>query len=147
MLVVWFGIGTVPAIVTAFVICFFPITVNVAAGLATIEPEMEDVLRSLGAMNGRLKEDRLAAFATLFFRVVESRDHSCVRRVSGVGDDRRRSRHRLPDDVGWFAIAHAVGVCRLIVISAMAMIMYEVFAVIEHRMTGWATRGMDQVGT
>jgi NitT/TauT family transport system permease protein len=34
----------------------------------------------------------------------------------------------------------------LIVISAMAMIMYEVFAVIEHRMTGWATRGMDRVG-
>src|SRR6266511_860644 len=49
VLVVWFGIGTVPAILTAFVICFFPITVNVATGLATIEPELEDVLRALGA--------------------------------------------------------------------------------------------------
>jgi NitT/TauT family transport system permease protein len=48
ILVVWFGIGTVPAILTAFLICFFPITVNVATGLATLEPELEDVLRVLG---------------------------------------------------------------------------------------------------
>ena len=49
ILVVWFGIGSVPAILTAFLICFFPIVVNVATGLATLEPEMEDVLRVLGA--------------------------------------------------------------------------------------------------
>src|SRR6185295_7217340 len=49
ILVIWFGIGTVPAILTAWVISFFPIVVNVATGLATIEPEMRDVLRSLGA--------------------------------------------------------------------------------------------------
>ena len=49
LLVIWFGIGTVPAILTAFLISFFPIVVNVATGLATIEPELLDVLRSLGA--------------------------------------------------------------------------------------------------
>ncbi len=49
ILVVWFGIGTVPAILTAFLISFFPIVVNVATGLATMEPELEDVLRALGA--------------------------------------------------------------------------------------------------
>jgi NitT/TauT family transport system permease protein len=38
ILVIWFGIGTVPAIVTAFLISFFPILVNVAAGIATVEP-------------------------------------------------------------------------------------------------------------
>src|SRR5262249_9915451 len=32
ILVIWFGIGTVPAIITAFLIAFFPILVNVAAG-------------------------------------------------------------------------------------------------------------------
>jgi NitT/TauT family transport system permease protein len=31
----------------------------------------------------------------------------------------------------------------LIVISVMATVMYQVFAVLERRMTGWATRGMD----
>lgn len=43
ILVIWFGIGTVPAVLTAFLISFFPIVVNVATGLATIEPETEDV--------------------------------------------------------------------------------------------------------
>ena len=49
ILVVWFGIGVGPAILTAFLICFFPIMVNIATGLATLEPELEDVLRVLGA--------------------------------------------------------------------------------------------------
>jgi len=49
ILVIWFGIGTVPAIITAFLISFFPIMVNVAAGIATVEPELKDVLRALGA--------------------------------------------------------------------------------------------------
>ena len=49
ILVIWCGIGTVPAILTAFLISFFPIVVNVATGLATIEPETGDVLRALGA--------------------------------------------------------------------------------------------------
>jgi NitT/TauT family transport system permease protein len=47
--VIWFGIGTVPAVLTAFVLSFFPIAVNVATGIATVEPEMQDVLRALGA--------------------------------------------------------------------------------------------------
>ena len=49
ILVIWFGIGTIPAILTSFLISFFPIVVNVATGLATIEPELQDVMRALGA--------------------------------------------------------------------------------------------------
>ncbi len=49
ILVIWFGIGTVPAVITAFLISFFPILVNVATGIATLEPELHDVLRALGA--------------------------------------------------------------------------------------------------
>lgn len=47
--VLWFGSGTVPAVLTSFIICIFPVVVNVATGLATTEPELEDVLKSLGA--------------------------------------------------------------------------------------------------
>ena len=49
LFILWFGIGEVPAVFTAFLISFFPIVVNVATGLATIEPELEDVLKALGA--------------------------------------------------------------------------------------------------
>jgi NitT/TauT family transport system permease protein len=47
--VLWFGAGTVPAILTAMIICIFPIVVNVATGLATVEPELEDVMKSMKA--------------------------------------------------------------------------------------------------
>jgi NitT/TauT family transport system permease protein len=49
VLILWFGVGVMPAIMTAFLISFFPIVVNVATGLATTEPELRNVLRALGA--------------------------------------------------------------------------------------------------
>src|SRR5690606_8076002 len=49
ILMIWFGLGVIPAILTPFLISFFPIVVNVATGLATTSPELEDVLRALGA--------------------------------------------------------------------------------------------------
>jgi NitT/TauT family transport system permease protein len=60
ILVVWFGIGIGPGILTAFLISFFPITVNIATGLATLEPELEDVLRVLSVGMCLLKLDYLA---------------------------------------------------------------------------------------
>lgn len=49
LLSIWFGIGAVPAVITAFLLAVFPIAVNVASGLATVEMEMQDVLVALGA--------------------------------------------------------------------------------------------------
>ncbi len=49
LLAIWFGLGMIPAVITAFLLAFFPIAVNVAVGLETVEAEMRDVLRSLGA--------------------------------------------------------------------------------------------------
>lgn len=49
LLSLWFGANAVPATITAFLLAFFPIAVNVALGLDTVEPEMKDVLQSLGA--------------------------------------------------------------------------------------------------
>src|SRR5439155_9116893 len=144
VLVVWFGIGTIPAILTAFIICFFPITVNVATGLATIEPELEDVLRALGAsrMDVLLKVGlprslpyffaSLKVAITLAF--VGSVVSETVAANEGIGYLMMSagSQMRMP-----------LVFAGLIVISVMAMAMYVVFAVMERRMTGWATRGMD----
>ncbi|MEM9160860.1 MAG: ABC transporter permease, partial [Verrucomicrobiota bacterium] len=47
--VLWFGAGTMPAILTAMIICLFPIVVNVATGIATVEPELVDVMRAMKA--------------------------------------------------------------------------------------------------
>jgi NitT/TauT family transport system permease protein len=144
VLVVWFGIGTVPAILTAFVICFFPITVNMATGLATIEPEMEDVLRALGAnrmdvlVKVGLPRSLPYFFGSLKVAITLAFVGSVVSETIAANDGigylmmSAGSQMRMP-----------LVFAGLTVISVMAMAMYVVFAVLERRMTGWATRGMD----
>jgi NitT/TauT family transport system permease protein len=144
ILVVWFGIGTLPAILTAFVICFFPITVNVATGLATIEPELEDVLRALGASRmdvlvkvgmprslpyffGSLKVAITLAFVGSVVSETIAANEGIGYLMMSAG-----SQMRMP-----------LVFAGLMVISVMAIAMYAVFAVLEKRTTGWATRGMD----
>jgi NitT/TauT family transport system permease protein len=144
VLVVWFGIGTLPAILTAFVICFFPITVNVATGLATIEPELEDVLRALGAnrldviVKVGLPRSLPYFFASLKVAITLAFIGSVVSETIAANEGigylmmSAGSQMRMP-----------LVFAGLVVISVMAIAMYEVFAVLERRMTGWATRGMD----
>ncbi len=61
-----------PAVLTAFLISFFPIVVNVAAGIAMMEPELADVLRSLGASRLRNPDEgRHSALAALLLRFAE----------------------------------------------------------------------------
>lgn len=143
VLVVWFGIGTIPAILMAFLICFFPIAVNVAVGLATVEPELEDVLRALGA--SRLDVLRKVGlprtlpylFASLKIAItlafVGTVLSETVAGNNGIGYlmMSASSQMRMP-----------LVFAGLVVISAMAMLTYEIFAVLERRLTGWATRSM-----
>ncbi|MCE8026457.1 ABC transporter permease [Billgrantia aerodenitrificans] len=142
ILVVWFGIGSVPAILTAFLICFFPIVVNVATGLATLEPEMEDVLRVLGArridvlLKVGLPRSLPYFFASLKIAItlafVGTVVSETVASNQGIG--------YLMMSAG-SQMRMALVFAGLIVISAMAMVMYELFALLEKRMTGWAHRG------
>ena len=87
ILVIWFGSGWLPAVLTAFLISFFPIVVNVATGLATIEPEMEDVLRALGAKKlDIMTQGRHPALAALLLRIAQDRHHPRVHRLGALGD-------------------------------------------------------------
>ena len=70
VLVIWFGIGIVPAVITAFLISFFPIVVNVATGIATVEPELQR--RAAGARRAAVRhhpQGRAAAGDALLLRV------------------------------------------------------------------------------
>jgi NitT/TauT family transport system permease protein len=48
LLLVWFGFGLLPKVLIAFLIAFFPIVINTAVGLASIEPEKIQLARSMG---------------------------------------------------------------------------------------------------
>jgi NitT/TauT family transport system permease protein len=144
ILVIWFGIGTIPAIITAFLIAFFPILVNVAVGIATVEPELQDVLRALGASRWQvikkvgLPRSMPYFFASLkvaiTFAFVGTIVAETVAANKGIGNLMlvASSRFEVP-----------LAFAGLLVTSIMGIGMYLVCAAIERRMTGWATRGAD----
>ncbi|WP_428696414.1 ABC transporter permease [Stappia sp.] len=141
ILVIWFGIGTVPAVLTAFLIAFFPIVVNVATGLATIEPEMEDVLRALGAkkMDIMLKVGiprsmpyffgSLKVAITLAF--VGSVISETVAANAGIGHMMLAAQSQFNVPLVWAG---------LVALAVLGIVMYAMMAWLEMRMTGWAHR-------
>lgn len=49
LFIVWLGYGVVPNIAITFVIAFFPIVITTARGLAEVEPELLDLVRTVRA--------------------------------------------------------------------------------------------------
>ena len=142
VLVVWCGIGPGPAILTAFLISFFPIMVNIATGLATLEPELEDVLRVLGAtrmdilLKVGLPRSLPYFFASLKVAITLAFVGSTVSEMNASNEG-----------IGYLLVSAGssmkmpLAFAGLVVIGAMAMAMYELFAIIEKRTTRWAHRG------
>jgi NitT/TauT family transport system permease protein len=54
ILVIWLGFGLFPKIVISFLIAFFPILVSTIAGLKSVETEMIDLVRSMGASTTKI---------------------------------------------------------------------------------------------
>jgi len=145
VLILWFGLGEIPAIITAFLISFFPIVVNVATGLATTEPELEDVLRALGASKldvmrkvgiprslpyffGSLK----VAITLAFVGAVVS---ETVGANKGIGK-------LMLDAQASFQIQ--IVFAGLLVLAFLGIVLYIITALIEQRFTGWAFRGQNR---
>jgi NitT/TauT family transport system permease protein len=145
VLILWFGLGEVPAIITAFLISFFPIVVNVATGLATTEPELEDVLRALGASKldimrkvgiprslpyffGSLK----VAITLAFVGAVVSET---------VGANKGLGKLMLDAQASFQVPIVFAG---LMVLAVLGIILYAITAAVEHRFTRWAFRGQNR---
>lgn len=137
----WFGIGTAPAVLTAFVISVFPIVVNVATGLATLEPEMRDLMLSLGA--GRLAILAKAGiphsmpyfFASLKVALTLAFTGSVIAETVGANHG-----------IGYLMLAAsarfqvALVFAGIAAIASMALIMYSLCALLERRVVHWAYR-------
>jgi NitT/TauT family transport system permease protein len=139
--VIWFGAGTIPAIFMAFLTSFFPIAVNIATGLATIEPELLDVLRSLGARKSQiLLKIGLPRSMPYFFASLKV---AITLAFVGAIISETVAANR---GIGYLMMAATANFdtplvfAGLLVVSLMGIIMYAVFAVLERRMTFWAQR-------
>jgi NitT/TauT family transport system permease protein len=54
ILVVWLGFGILPKIAIVFLISFFPIVVSTVVGLKSVETDMIDLVRSMGAHTAKI---------------------------------------------------------------------------------------------
>jgi ABC-type nitrate/sulfonate/bicarbonate transport system permease component len=68
LLVIWFGIGAAPKVVVVALITFFPVAVSTASGLAGADPDLVELVRSMGARPGQvLRVVRVPAAVPSFF--------------------------------------------------------------------------------
>jgi len=146
--VLWFGSGEVPAILTSIAICFFPIVVNIATGLATTEPELEDVLKALGASkldilwNVGLPRTMPFFFASLkvaiTYAFVGTVLSETVASNRGIGNVMMNASSNFDVPLVFAG---------LFILAALGVILYVIFSLVESRVTGWATRKNDLIAT
>jgi NitT/TauT family transport system permease protein len=142
--VLWFGSGTTPAILTAMVICVFPIVVNIATGLATTEPDLEDVLKTLGASkseilwNVGLPRTMPYFFASLKVAITLSFVGAVLSET--VASNRGIGNVMMTASSNFQVSLVFAG---LIILAVLGVVLYSFFSVLERRVTGWATRDTD----
>jgi NitT/TauT family transport system permease protein len=144
ILVLWFGSGTVPAVLTAMVTCLFPIVVNVATGLATTEPELEDFMRTLHAtkldrlINVGLPRTMPYFFASLKVAVTLAFVGAVISET--VASNRGIGNLMMIASSNFDVPLVFAG---LLILAVLGVVLYAFFSIIEARITGWATRGAD----
>jgi NitT/TauT family transport system permease protein len=145
LFVLWCGIGSIPAVLTAFMLSFFPIVVNVATGIATIEPEMEDVMRSLGARRDEIliKVGIPRAMPYLFASLKVS---ITLAFVGSVISETVASN----DGIGFVLMGAAARFevslvfAGIVIVAVMAVVAYAICEFLEARMAHWAFRARTQ---
>lgn len=144
VLILWFGIGEIPAVLTAFLISFFPIVVNVATGLATTEPELEDVLRALGASKlDIMKKVGIPRSLPYFFgslKVAITLAFVGAVVSETVGSNRGIGKLMLDAQAAFQVPIVFAG---LLVLAVLGIALYAITALVERRFTRWAFRGQN----
>ncbi|MBK1658130.1 ABC transporter permease [Paracraurococcus ruber] len=142
--VLWFGAGTVPAVLTAAIICIFPIVVNVATGIATVEPELEDVMKTLRASkldilwNVQLPRAMPYFFASLKVAVTLAFVGSVV--AETVASNRGVGNMMMVASSSFNVPLVFAG---LFILAGLGVALYLIFSAVERRVAGWAMRKTD----
>jgi len=139
--VLYFGAGTVPAVLTALIMSIFPVVVNVATGLATTEPELEDVMKALKATkfdilwNVGLPRAMPYFFASLKVAItlafVGSVISETVASNRGIGNMMM---------IASAALDVPLVFAGLFILAGLGVTLYAIFSLVEARVTGWAHR-------
>lgn len=138
ILVVWLGFGLGPKLVIVALVCFFPITVNALDGLRSVDPELPRMMRTLDADRSRvllavevpsalpflLSGARIAAVVSVIGAVFGEWSGA----DSGLG-------HLILVSQGQLQTARVFAA--VVVLSALAIVLFGGLALIERRFAWW----------
>jgi len=138
ILVVWLGFGLLPKIAVVFMISFFPIIVSTVVGLKSVESDMVDLVRSMGANTARIMltvrapsalPQMFAGFKiAICLSVVGAIVGEFVGSDSGLGYLLLTSTGSLDGSLIWSA---------LFILIAIGMILFTIISKVERLMIPW----------
>ena len=138
LLIIWFGFGMTSKVFIVVLICFFPLTLSMADGLASADPDLVALFRAMGARRGQIwRMIRLPAALPSFFSglkiavtysVVGATIGEWVGGTQGLGLYMLRSKNALATDQVFVAI---------LVTSAVSIGLFLLVHVIERWALPW----------
>lgn len=141
LFVVWVGIGPQIAVITGTIASFFPVTIIVASAIATSSPELDDVLRSLGArkLDVLLKVSIPQALPQFFGSIKLAIAGAFIGAVvaeiiagsAGLGHVMVMASNNMDGPLAYAGLT---------MLATMGVALYLVAVFIEKRLTGWAYR-------
>ncbi len=138
ILVVWFGFGIWPKLLIVALVCFFPITVNTLDGLASVDPELPKLMRTLDA--GRLQVlTRVEAPTALPYFFSGARIGAAIAVIGAVfgewaGSDSGLG-HLMLETSAQLQTARMFAA--VVVLSAFAILLFLTLGLIQRRVAWW----------
>ncbi len=138
LLIIWFGFGLLPKVIIVVLICFFPLAVSTADGLASADPDLIALLRAMGANRVQIwRIVRLPAALPSFFSglrvavtysVVGATIGEWVGGSAGLGLYMLRSKNALATDQVFVAI---------VITSVISIGLFAFIYLIERAVLPW----------
>ena len=141
ILVVWLGFGIGPKLAIIALVCFFPITVNMLDGLRSVDPELPRMMRTLDASRAQIlrRVEIPSALPYLFSGAKIAAVISVIGAVFGEwsGADEGLG-HLILVAQGQVQTARVFAA--VVVLSALAIALFGVLALLERRYGWWLPR-------
>lgn len=138
ILVIWLGFGIWPKVAVIALVCFFPITVNVLAGLRSVDPEAIKMMRTLDASRRQIlrRVESPAALPNFFTGMKVAVVIAPIGAVFGewVGANQGLGHSILYDNA---QLQTANLFADVVLLSAMALALFALIALIERRVVTW----------
>jgi len=138
ILVVWFGFGIGPKLVVVALLCFFPIAVNTADGLRSVDPEAIKMMRTLDASRWQIlrRVEAPTALPFLFSGARIAAAFAPIGAVFGewVGADSGLGHLILLDNA---QLETARLFAAAVVLAAIALALFGLLALAERRIVTW----------